>query len=351
MNYNIKKFDISLIENGVCLIIGKTETGKTTIIKDILHSKPNSKLLCMSGTTDSFEDYSRVTNNVHSEYKPEIIENFVQDHTDKDKILVIDDCLWNEDWTKDNAMKNVFFNGRNIRTACLLTMQFPLALPPAFRANVDYVFILRENYVSNRKRIYEHYAGMFPSFNIFCSVMDRCTENYECLVLHVGSKSNRFEDQVFWSKAELHNEETNETKDYVIVEKMNDTLFVPDKNILELSWITRFLLKHKTCSSIRSEITKHIRFSYACANPDMLKITQTDVGLEVDVMGDGRWVVNFEMSKSDTLEFNKELSRNLQYFKNLKAITYITENRRYEYIKGIDNYEKLLELIKYLELI
>ena len=356
-NYNLKKFDTSTIGNGVCLIIGKSGTGKTTIVKDILHSKPNSKIVCMSGTQRGCEEYSRGTNVVYSEYNPEIIEDFVQDHTDKDKILVLDDCLYDDKWTKDNVMKNVFFNARNIRTACLLTMPFPLALPPAFRANVDYVFISRENLIGNRKRIFEHYAGMFPSFNDFCSVMDKCTENYECLVIHNGSKSNKFEDQVFWYTVHhpdkyKTNEETNETNDYVIVEKMNDNLAIQDKNIIELSWITRFLLKHKTTCGFNSEMAKHCRFSYSCANPAMLKITQTDVGLEVDVMGgvgDGITVVNFEMSKSDILEFNKELSRNLQYFKNLKAITYITENGKYEYVKGRDDNKKLLELIKYLE--
>jgi hypothetical protein len=63
------------------------------------------------------------------------------------------------------------------------------------------VFILRENIVSNRKRIYDSYAGMFPSFEVFCQVMDQCTENFECLVIHNNAKSNKLEDQVFWYKA------------------------------------------------------------------------------------------------------------------------------------------------------
>lgn len=34
--------------------------------------------------------------------------------------------------------------------------------------------------------------------------MDQCTENFECLVIHNGSKSNKIEDQVFWYKASGH---------------------------------------------------------------------------------------------------------------------------------------------------
>ena len=64
-----------------------------------------------------------------------------------------------------------------------------------------YLF-LRENIWSNRKRLYDHYAGMFPTFEMFCETMDQCTENYECLVIDNTSKSNKIEDQVYWYKSD-----------------------------------------------------------------------------------------------------------------------------------------------------
>ena len=85
-------------------------------------------------------------------------------------------------------------------------MQYPLGIPPNLRTNIDYVFILREPYLSNRKRIWENYAGMFPTFESFCQVMDQCTENYECLVIHNNAKSNKLQDQVFWYKASPHDD-------------------------------------------------------------------------------------------------------------------------------------------------
>ena len=88
----------------------------------------------------------------------------------------------------------------------IVTMQYALGIPPNLRTNIDYVFILRENIISNRKRIYESYAGMFPTFDFFCQVMDQCTEDYECLVIFNNAKSNALEDQVFWYKAEPHND-------------------------------------------------------------------------------------------------------------------------------------------------
>lgn len=86
----------------------------------------------------------------------------------------------------------------------MVTMQFVLGIAPELRTNVDYIFICRENIISNRKRLYESFAGMFPTFEIFCTVMDACTENFECLVIDNTSKSNKLEDQVFWYKASEH---------------------------------------------------------------------------------------------------------------------------------------------------
>ena len=122
--------------------------------------------------------------------------------TDPRAFLILDDCLYDNTLARDKYMRSVFMNGRHYKLLFLLTMQYALGIPPNLRTNIDFVFILRENYVSNRKRLYEHYAGMFPTFEMFCQVMDQCTENYECLVINNNAKSNKLSDQVFWYKAE-----------------------------------------------------------------------------------------------------------------------------------------------------
>ena len=105
---------------------------------------------------------------------------------------------------RDPNIRGIFMNGRHWRVTFMLTMQYCMDLPPDLRTNIDYVFILREPYIANRKRIYENYAGMFPTFESFCQVMDQCTENYECLVINNNVKSNKLHDQIFWYKAEKH---------------------------------------------------------------------------------------------------------------------------------------------------
>ena len=118
----------------------------------------------------------------------------------------MDDCLFDASWTRDKNIRYLFMNGRHVHALFIITMQYALGVPPALRTNVDFVFILRETIVSNRKRLYEQYAGMFPDFESFCQVMDQCTENYECLVIDNNAKSNKLVDQVYWYKAPPHSD-------------------------------------------------------------------------------------------------------------------------------------------------
>ncbi len=120
--------------------------------------------------------------------------------------VILDDCLYDNSWSKDVLMRTLFLNGRHWKVMLVITMQYPLGIPPTLRTNVDYVFILRENYITNRKRIWENYASMFPTFDSFCAVMDQCTENYECLVIDNNTKSNKLSDQIFWYRAAEHGE-------------------------------------------------------------------------------------------------------------------------------------------------
>jgi hypothetical protein len=118
--------------------------------------------------------------------------------------VILDDCLYDNSWAREKLMRLLFMNGRHWKIMLVITMQYPLGVPPNLRTNIDYTFILREPYINNRKRIYENYAGMFPTFESFCQVMDQCTENYECLVIANNAKSNKLDDQIFWYKADGH---------------------------------------------------------------------------------------------------------------------------------------------------
>jgi hypothetical protein len=232
MTLELKKFDMKSIsfkpnenKGPVVVLIGKRDTGKSFLVRDLLYYQQEIPIgTVISGTEEGNGFYSKMVPRlfVHNEYNTAIIENvlkrqrtvlkqikhemetFKRSTIDPRAFVILDDCLYDATWTRDKMMRLLFMNGRHWKVMLVITMQYPLGIPPTLRTNIDYVFILRENYIANRKRIYENYAGMFPTFESFCQVMDQCTENYECLVINNNSKSNKLHDQVFWYKADNH---------------------------------------------------------------------------------------------------------------------------------------------------
>jgi len=220
MELQLRKFDINEVKDDkVVVLIGKRDTGKSFLCKDILfHHNDIPAGQVISGTEGANQFYSQIVPKlfIHNEFNTSIVDNMLKrqklmldkqrsgEQVDPRAFLILDDCLYDNAWAKTPIMRSIFMNGRHYNLLFLLTMQYALGIPPNLRTNIDYIFILRENYVSNRKRLYEHYAGMFPTFEMFCQVMDQCTEDYECLVINNNAKSNKLVDQVFWYKADPH---------------------------------------------------------------------------------------------------------------------------------------------------
>ena len=222
MEIQLKKFDMNQIrDDKVVVLIGKRETGKSFLCKDLLYQHKDIPCGQVISATEAANGYYKKMVPpifIHDEYKPEIIANVLKRQrmmidkinanvtVDPRLFLLLDDCIYDQSWVKDKNVRSLFMNGRHFKILFIITMQYALGIPPNLRTNVDFVFILRENFVNNRKRLYDHYAGMFPTFEMFCQVMDQCTENFECLVINNNAKSNKLEDQVFWYKASPHDD-------------------------------------------------------------------------------------------------------------------------------------------------
>ncbi len=224
INLDMKKFDMRRIKDrDVVVLIGPKNTGKTFLVRDLLyHHKHVPAALCISPTEEANKCFSDIIQPIfiHSKYTPELIEKVLDRQKDlvreiansrmemnninSNAFILMDDCLYDRSWVKDRGIREIFMCNRSWNLLFILTIQYPLGITPNLRSNIDWLFILKNDIIENRKTFYEHYANIFPSFEIFCETLNQCTENYECLVIHKSSRSNKLEDQVFWYKAEEH---------------------------------------------------------------------------------------------------------------------------------------------------
>lgn len=225
MKLELKKFDMpNLKDDAVVIYVAPRNQGKSTLLFDTLFYHKDIPIgVVISGTESANHCFEPFVPKmlVYDEYTPEIIEKFLDRQvkisnqyleekkkygkTDIDPraFLILDDCMFDSSWTKDKNMRYLFLNGRHVHVFLLITMQYPLGIPPAMRANVDYVFICKNNMIKEREKLYNQYAGMFPSMDVFGQVMDQCTENFECIVINKRTVSNALNEQVFWYKAKV----------------------------------------------------------------------------------------------------------------------------------------------------
>jgi Poxvirus A32 protein len=219
----LRKFDVNRIKDDkIVVMLGRRGSGKSVILKEILSKHTAIPLgICISPTEAANQYFGDFIPGmfIHHEYAPKVTDNFVRrqqaametmnkevtnfgaSNIDPRAFLIMDDCMYDASWTKDKNMRYLFFNGRHVKAFVLMTMQYVYGMPPTMRSNIDFVFLLREPNLQNRKRIFEAYAGMFHNFDLFNTVMDQCTNNFECLVIDNTTRSNRLEDQVYWYKA------------------------------------------------------------------------------------------------------------------------------------------------------
>ena len=251
MTLELKKFEMKSIsfkpdenKGPVIVLIGRRDTGKSYLVRDLLYYHQDIPIgTVISGTEAGNGFYSEHVPKlfIHEEYNSAIIENILKrqrtvlkqikkevevykkSNIDPRAFVILDDCLYDSSWTRDKMMRLLFMNGRHWKMMLIITMQYPLGIPPNLRTNIDYVFILREPYISNRKKIYENYAGMFPTFESFSQVMDQCTENYECLVINNNAKSNKLTEQIFWYKADSHKSFKLGSKEFWDISKSMDS--------------------------------------------------------------------------------------------------------------------------------
>ena len=224
MNIQIKKFDPKIIDPcRILVFIGRRSSGKGILVTDMLyHLRKIPMGVVMSGTEESNEYYKEFVPDsfIYGQYEPTVVEKVInhqkgvlrklkqaekENYKDPTNsvFMLLDDCMFDNKWTRDVNMRCIFMNGRHYKILFMLTLQYCMDLPPSLRSQIDYVFVFRDNILENKMKLYKHFFGIFPTFDAFNEVMTQCTENYECLVLNNRTTSNKIEDVIFWYKAKL----------------------------------------------------------------------------------------------------------------------------------------------------
>jgi hypothetical protein len=194
------------------VIIGKPGTGKTSLITSLLYDKracfPSG--IVMSGTEDSNHHYQTMfpSTFIYNSLDTEAIEKMVKRQKIAKKylpnpwaLMLLDDCTDDPKVLYTPLFQSIFKNGRHWNILFILSLQYCMDVKPSIRTNIDGTFILRETNLKNRKSLYENYAGVIPSFKLFCDIMNTVVGDYVALYIDNQTQSTNWQDCVFWYKS------------------------------------------------------------------------------------------------------------------------------------------------------
>ena len=141
MSLDMKKFDMKNIsfrpdenKGPVVVLIGRRDTGKSFLVRDLLYHHQDIPIgTVISGTEAGNGFFAEHVPKlfIHDEYQSAIIENILKrqktvlkqikkemeaykrTNIDPRAFVILDDCLYDNKWTKDKLMRLLFMNGRH----------------------------------------------------------------------------------------------------------------------------------------------------------------------------------------------------------------------------------------------
>jgi len=194
------------------IIVAKPKAGKSTLLASILYAKRNifPCAMVMSGTEDVNGFYKKIFPNsfIFNEYDEPQIEKFIQRqklaraHLENPwAVLLLDDVVDDPAKFRRPIQQKLYKQGRHWKLFMATILQFCLDLRPSIRTSIDGVFIMREPSIVNRKKLYDNFASVIPTFDLFCQMMDQITDDHGAIYIHNLTSTNDWKDCVFWYRA------------------------------------------------------------------------------------------------------------------------------------------------------
>jgi energy-coupling factor transporter ATP-binding protein EcfA2 len=210
----IREFNFTFNKNPTILLIGKRSTGKTTLIRHIINIlKPFNTLIVapMNHLDEMFNNISHAR--IENKFNPDLTEQIISSKY-HNKLIVHDDCFEDTRINKNETFRNLICDGRNMNTSHIFTIQYPLAISPEIRTNLDYVFIFGDDFMTNKKRLYEKYAGFFIKLDDFVKIYDHFTDIYTMgrgafVVIDNTVHDNNISNKIFYGKIDINNLNAN----------------------------------------------------------------------------------------------------------------------------------------------
>ena len=134
MGLNLKRFNMKQIkDDSTIVMLGKRNTGKSILVRDLLYYKqhmPVGTVISATEPANKFYQDCIPASLIHEEFSPELVRGFLarqckmvnkineeelklgkgRSKIDPKAFLILDDCLFDNTWSRTKEMRYVFMN-------------------------------------------------------------------------------------------------------------------------------------------------------------------------------------------------------------------------------------------------
>lgn len=217
MNYEIltpKKQDTKLQLNnfdfgntsggGVNMIIGNNPKTKNKIIDKIIKQNDGCKIIVfLKHLCDKIHYTKNLYENleVYEKIDNEVLEKLFDVNNLGNKVVIFEDCVRFDKSINNDYITQLFHNSRHFTINTIFTQKSPTKISPQYRCNIDNLFLLKEGIMSNKRLLFNNYAGIFSTYNHFDTTFSEVCLNKETsmVIKNYGQNAN-IQDKVFICK-------------------------------------------------------------------------------------------------------------------------------------------------------
>jgi energy-coupling factor transporter ATP-binding protein EcfA2 len=207
----LQKFDFQRLNNrnGLYLLLGKRNTGKTTwcrFINQHIESSRTGIVVLITQNERLKENWSHHIPKLFI-FQPEdanimstiskCMNNAIKScenrgissHDNRLKLtFILDDVGSESSVMNNNGLKKLASNGRHVNVTVFILAQFLYQVPPKVRSQFEYIFMLASISQKNNKTVNHEFAAHIEHSK-FCRILQRSTENHGVLVINTTSSN------------------------------------------------------------------------------------------------------------------------------------------------------------------
>lgn len=170
-------------KNNSMLIIDRNKHHASKLIKNIIDICVTDLEITECVIVSKTEKYNNLYRNyvngvIHEDLTDNLIKQILNKDVNEPLLLVFHDCYIKNLKLLEELITNTF----HLNIFCVVYLPFPLGLNPSMRQSFDYVYLAYDDVISNCKRLYDHYGGIFPDFNSFRKTHKQICQNGDFLV-------------------------------------------------------------------------------------------------------------------------------------------------------------------------